>query len=111
MARYPARYVHKVPFLAKMCESSSNRPVAQSTFQINSNGRFEEIYRLQDFTIDPAVHERRDELAARPDGLILNGVWTFTHTGGPSGLEIMDVELVPPRQGVRERRRSERLGN
>ena len=24
----------------------------------------------------------KNELAAKPDGLILNGVWAFTHTGG-----------------------------
>ena len=35
VARYLARYrIHKVPFPAKMCQLSSNRPVAQATFQI-----------------------------------------------------------------------------
>jgi hypothetical protein len=63
---------------------------------MDTNGRFEEVYNLQHFTIDPAVHDRKDELAARPDGLILDGVWAFTHTGSPSGLEVTEVELIPP---------------
>ena len=63
---------------------------------IDEQGRFEEIYSLQQFSVDPAVRERRGELAAKPDGLILDGVWAFTHTGDPSGLEIIEVELVPP---------------
>lgn len=64
----------------------------------DENGRFEEVYRLQHFTVDPAVRDRQDELAAKPDGLILDGVWAFTHTGDPSGLEITEVELIPPAQ-------------
>jgi FecR protein len=63
---------------------------------MDRNGRFEEIYNLQHFTIDPAVHDRKDELAAKPDGLILDGVWAFTYAGGPSGLEVTEVELIPP---------------
>ncbi|MDP7018284.1 MAG: FecR family protein [Pirellulaceae bacterium] len=61
----------------------------------DENGRFEEVYGLQHFTVDPAVRDRQDELAAKPDGLILDGVWAFTHTGGPSGLEITEVEVIP----------------
>jgi hypothetical protein len=63
---------------------------------IDAEGRFEEVYRLENFSIDPAVYDRKDELAAKPDGLILNAVWAFTHTGGPTGLEITEVELLPP---------------
>lgn len=66
----------------------------------DENGRFEEVYRLQNFTVDPAVRDRQDELAAKPDGLVLDGVWAFTHTGSPSGLEITEVELVPPGQST-----------
>lgn len=62
----------------------------------DANGRFEEVYSLQNFTVDPAVRDRQDELAAKPDGLILDGAWAFTHTGGPSGLEIIEVEVIPP---------------
>ena len=62
----------------------------------DADGRFEEIYHLGKFSIDPAVYDRRDEMAAKPDGLILTGVWAFTYTGGPTGLEIHEIELVPP---------------
>lgn len=64
----------------------------------DEDGRFEEVFRLEHFTVDPAVRDRQDELAARPDGLILDGVWAFTHTGRPSGLEIIEVEVIPPAQ-------------
>ena len=73
---------------------NQQQPVATT----NSNGHFEEVYELPNFTIDPAVLDRKDEVAARPDGLILNGVWAFTHTDGLSGLEITEVELIPPSQ-------------
>lgn len=72
----------------------SKQPLAAK----DENGRFEEVYSLQHFTIDPAVRDRQDELAAKPDGLILDGVWAFTHTGRPSGLEIIEVEVIPPAQ-------------
>ncbi|MEC7977425.1 MAG: hypothetical protein VX189_00725 [Planctomycetota bacterium] len=35
-------------------------------------------------------------MAASPEGLILSGVWTFTSGREPSGLEIDEVELIPP---------------
>lgn len=64
----------------------------------DDHGRFEEVYNLHQFSVDPAVRDRQDELAPRPDGLILDGVWAFTHTGNPSGLEIIEIELTPPDQ-------------
>ncbi len=69
-----------------------NQPAAT----IDSDGRFEVVYRLSDFSLDPCVQERKEEMAKRPDGLVLNEVWCFTHTGEPSGLEVIDVELLPP---------------
>ena len=69
----------------------------------DENGRFEEVYSLQHFTVDPAVRDRQDELATKPDGLILDGVWAFTHTGDPSGLEITEVEVIPPAQHTPQR--------
>lgn len=68
----------------------------QPQSETDAEGRFEEVYRLENFSIDPAVYDRKDELAEKPDGLILNAVWAFTHTGGPTGLEITEVELIPP---------------
>lgn len=54
------------------------------------------INRLGQFTIDPIVRDRQDELAASPEGLILGGVWTFTSGRESAGLEIAEVELIPP---------------
>ena len=62
----------------------------------DENGQFEVVYRIGDFTLDPCVRDREKELAVRPDDLVLNGVWAFTHTGSPSGLEVTEVELISP---------------
>ena len=67
---------------------------------MDENGRFEEVYSLQHFTVDPAVRDRQNELAGKPDGLILDGVWAFTNTSRPSGLEVIEVEVIPPAQRV-----------
>jgi ferric-dicitrate binding protein FerR (iron transport regulator) len=69
----------------------SQQPISEP----DEDGRFEVVYRIGDFTLDPCVHDRKEELAARPDDLVLNGVWAFTHAGGPSGLEVREVELIP----------------
>ena len=70
----------------------SQQPISE----LDENGRFEVVYRLSDFTLDPCVRDRKEELAASPDELVLNGLWAFTHTGSPSGLEVSEVELIPP---------------
>ena len=62
----------------------------------DKDDQFEVVYRIRDFTLDPCVRDREEELAVRPDDLVLNGVWAFTHTGSPSGLEVSEVELIPP---------------
>ncbi|MEO2008262.1 MAG: FecR domain-containing protein [Pirellulaceae bacterium] len=62
----------------------------------DENGRFEVVYQIGDFTLDPCVRDRKEQLAARPEDLVLKGVWTFTNTGGPSGLEVSEVELISP---------------
>jgi len=62
----------------------------------DADGSFEVVYRLSDFTLDPSVSNRKEELAVSPDDLVLNCLWAFTHTGSPSGLEINDVELISP---------------
>ena len=69
-----------------------NQPLASR----DEEGEFEQVYRLGQFTIDPIVRDRQDELAASPEGLILGGVWMFTSSQEPSGLEIAEVELIPP---------------
>ncbi len=66
--------------------------------KIDESGRFETVYDLKQFTIDPVVLARQDENASSPEGLVLDGVWVFTHTEKPSNLEVIEVELLPPSQ-------------
>ena len=75
----------------------------QPLARIDTDGHFEEVYHLERFSIDPAVYDRKDELASKPDGLILNGVWAFTHTDEPAGLEGLEGERGPPRPVTRDR--------
>ena len=70
----------------------SEQPISKP----DADGSFDVVYRLSDFTIDPSVSNRKEELAVNPDDLVLNCLWAFTHTGSPSGLEINDVELISP---------------
>ena len=57
---------------------------------------FEAAFHLDEFGLDPIVWHRKDELPSKPDDLVLTSVWSFTHTGKPTGLEITEIELVPP---------------
>ncbi len=61
----------------------------------HDNSDFEAEFRLEEFVLDPCVRDRKDELPAQPDDLFLTGLWSFTHSGGPHGLEITQVELIP----------------
>jgi hypothetical protein len=70
----------------------SKQPISKP----DADGNFEVAYRLSDFTLDPSVSNRKEELAVSPDDLVLNCIWAFTHTGSPNGLEISDVELISP---------------
>ena len=74
--------------------AASQQPISEP----DKDGKFEVIYRVRDFTLDPCVRDREKELAVRPDDLVLNNVWAFTHSGGPSGLEVTEVELISPEQ-------------
>jgi ferric-dicitrate binding protein FerR (iron transport regulator) len=68
----------------------------------DEDGQFEVVYRIGDFTLDPCVRDRKEDLAVKPNDLVLNGVWAFTHTGSPSGLEVSEVELISPEREVHE---------
>ncbi|MEL6898667.1 MAG: hypothetical protein AAFP90_21425, partial [Planctomycetota bacterium] len=68
----------------------------------DENGRFEVTYRIRDFTLDPYVRDREMELAVTPEDLVLNNVWAFTHSGGPSGLEVTEVELISPEHNIQQ---------
>ena len=62
----------------------------------DEDGQFEVVYRIRDFRLDPCVRDRKEKLAVTPDDLVLNNAWAFTHSGGPSGLEVTEVELISP---------------
>lgn len=64
----------------------------------DDSGEFIEKYVLEKFSVDPAVWDKRHELASRPDNMVLDGVWAFTHSDRPSGLEIIEVQLHPPEE-------------
>jgi FecR protein len=57
---------------------------------------FEAVFPLDEFGLDPCVWDRKDDLASKPDGLVVTGVWSFTHAGGHTGLQITEVELISP---------------
>ncbi len=63
--------------------------------QFAAGSDFEAVFPLDQFGLDPCVWDRKDELPDKPDNLVLTGVWSFTYTGGPTGLEVTEVELVP----------------
>ena len=68
----------------------------QKLSRSGDENKFELVFPLKGFVLDPCVRDRKDELPDKPDDLVLTGVWSFTHTGGPTGLEIAEVELIPP---------------
>ena len=68
----------------------------QPAEKLGGEGDFEVVFNLDGFGLDPIVWNRKDELPSKPDDLVVTSVWAFTHTGGPSGLEVTDVELIPP---------------
>ena len=74
----------------------------QPAKQFDGDSNFEAVFHLDEFGLDPCVWDRKDELPSKPDDLIVTCVWAFTHTGGPTGLEVTEIELMPPvRQTVR----------
>ncbi len=70
----------------------------QQVSRSDGESNFELVFPLESFALDPCVRDRKDELPNSPDDLVLTGVWAFTHTGAPSGLEVTEVELMPPDQ-------------
>jgi hypothetical protein len=69
----------------------------QLSSELKGQREFEAVFRLNDFAIDPCVRDRKDELPSKPEGLVVTGVWCFTHNKSTSsGLEITEVELISP---------------
>jgi len=70
--------------------------------KLNDESDFEAAFRLDEFDLDPCVRDRKDELPGKPEGLVVTGVWCFTHNAGPAGLEVTEVELIPPTENELE---------
>ncbi|MFK7768069.1 MAG: FecR domain-containing protein [Mariniblastus sp.] len=68
----------------------------QEVSKSDDENEFELVYPLETFALAPCVRDRKDELPGSPEDLVLTGVWSFTYTGAPSGLEVTEVELLPP---------------
>ncbi|QDV47483.1 fec operon regulator FecR [Stieleria neptunia] len=62
----------------------------------DNSGNFVARADLSDFGLDPSVAAYKDKLAPSPEGLFVNGVWSFTHSETPSGLRISEVALANP---------------
>ena len=67
------------------------RPAAE--FQ--SGQDFEGILGLEDFQLDPLLVEIKDKLPRTPFHLVVEFIWCHT-LDQPSGLEITEMELLPP---------------
>ena len=63
---------------------------------VGTGDELEVVFSLDEFGLDPCVWHKKDELPERPENFVLQGVWSFTAIGQPSGLEVSGVELVPP---------------
>ena len=68
----------------------------QPISKVNEKGEFEETYSLENFHIDPSISHLRETIAPNPDGLVLEELWAFTHSHSQSGLELSEVEVIPP---------------
>ncbi|PHS06659.1 MAG: hypothetical protein COA78_14055, partial [Blastopirellula sp.] len=70
--------------------------LAKSAIKIDGGQDFEAVYQLSDFSLDPSVSHMKDVLSEKPDELVLTCIWCFTNTGGPTGLGVTEIELIPP---------------
>ncbi len=52
---------------------------ARCTVERDASGDFAASANLSDFVLDPSVAAYKDKLAPSPEGLFVNGVWSFTH--------------------------------
>ena len=63
--------------------------------EFRSGEDFEVFLDLQDFRLDPSLVEIKDKLPGTPFQLVAESIWCHT-LDQPSGLEITEVELLPP---------------
>lgn len=56
---------------------------------------FELTLSFSNFRLDPSLIPIKDKLPTSPDGSVVESFWCHT-LNQPSGLEIVEVELIPP---------------
>jgi hypothetical protein len=69
----------------------TTRPAAE----LQSGQDFEITLHLRDFRLDPSLDSLKQELPSAPFHLIVETIWCHT-LDKPAGLEIAEVELIPP---------------
>lgn len=68
--------------------------LARCSVERNASGDFVANARLFEFGLDPSVAAYKHKLATSPEGLFVNGAWSFTHSPKPSGLRLNEVQLT-----------------
>ncbi len=64
---------------------------------------FEVVLRLRDFRLDPSLAKIKDKLPSAPFDLVVESFWCHT-LDQQAGLEVAEVELVPPSEDKSEER-------
>ena len=62
---------------------------------------FEVILPLRNFRLDPSLNEMKSKLPSAPFDLVVETFWCHT-LDKQAGLEIAEVELIPPAEGESE---------
>jgi len=62
---------------------------------------FEVTLELQDFQLDPSLADKKDKLPSQPFHFVVKTIWLHT-LEKQAGLEVIEVELVPPSEDKSE---------
>lgn len=73
--------------------------IIRAAVEFSGGEDFEVVLDLLDFGLDPSLTEIKDKLPSVPYHLVVESVWCHT-LDQPSGLEIAEVELLPPMTSV-----------
>jgi hypothetical protein len=83
-------------------EFAGNFQAVKPAAEFQSEDEFQLSLPLRDFRLDPSLVQIKDELPNAPDGLVVESFWCHT-LNKPAGLEIAEVELIPPSEDKSER--------
>jgi len=82
-------------------EFAGNFQTIRPAVEFPSGQDFEVTVHLRDFRLDPSLAEMRNELPGAPFHLVVESMWCHT-LDEPAGLEIAEVELLPPAEDESE---------